>query len=69
MAQATSNQPALPTCREISALTMKMPEPTMMPATTMTESKRPSARWNSVGGLVPCVSCASGVVGCIRAVP
>ncbi len=44
MAQATSSQPALPTWREISALTMKMPEPTMMPATTITESNRPSAR-------------------------
>ncbi len=44
MTQATSSHPAEPTCREISAQTMKMPEPTMMPATTMTESKSPRAR-------------------------
>ncbi len=47
--QATSNQPADPTCREISALTIKMPEPTMMPATIIMESKRPSASRNSEG--------------------
>ena len=35
---ATSSQPAEPTCRAISAETMKMPEPMMMPATIMMES-------------------------------
>src|SRR5215469_2989612 len=47
MIHATSNQPADPTCREISALTIKMPEPTMMPETIITESNSPSALRNS----------------------
>ncbi len=52
MAQTTSSQPAEPTCRVISALTMKMPDPTMMPATIMIESNSPSALRNSCGA--PC---------------
>src|SRR5215469_14143183 len=47
MIHATSNQPADPTCREIYALTIKMPEPTMMPETIITESNNPSALRNS----------------------
>src|SRR5215469_16231576 len=47
MIHATRSQPADPTCREISALTIKMPEPTMMPETIMIESKSPSALRNS----------------------
>src|SRR6185437_4475262 len=43
-AQATSSHPALPIVRAMSADTMKMPEPIMMPTTTITESNRPSPR-------------------------
>ncbi len=42
--QTTMSQPAAPTSREISAETMKMPEPIMVPATSMVASKRPSCR-------------------------
>ncbi len=47
MPQATSSQPGLPIWRDISAETMKMPEPTMMPTTTITESNKPRPRLNS----------------------
>src|SRR5579871_3060618 len=52
MTHATSSQPAEPTCREISALTMNMPEPTIMPDTIITESKRPSALRNSARSVI-----------------
>src|SRR5271155_792987 len=42
--QATSSQPALPICRDMSADTMKIPEPIITPTTTITESNRPSPR-------------------------
>ena len=35
---ATSSQPGLPTCRAMSAETMKMPEPIIEPTTTIVES-------------------------------
>src|SRR5271156_4652831 len=44
--QATSSQPALPICRDMSAETMKIPEPIITPTTTITESKRPRPRAN-----------------------
>ena len=47
-AQAASSQPALPTYRDISADTMKMPDPIIDPTTTIVESNRPSPRLNSV---------------------
>src|SRR6185503_7248085 len=45
---ATNNQPGEPTCRDISAETMKMPEPIIDPATIVVESRRPSPRTNPV---------------------
>src|SRR5271156_94131 len=44
--QATSSHPALPIWRDMSAETMKIPEPIMTPTTTITESKRPRPRVN-----------------------
>jgi hypothetical protein len=44
MPHATSNQPALPICRAISAGTMKIPEPIMAPTTSMMESNKPNSR-------------------------
>ena len=44
---ATSNQPALPRLRAISAGTMKIPDPIMAPMTTMVESNRPNPRVKS----------------------
>jgi len=46
-AQATSSQPALPTCRAMSAETMKIPDPIIDPTTTIVESNRPRPRLNS----------------------
>src|SRR5277367_6533078 len=49
---ATSSQPALPIWRDMSAETIKIPEPIITPTTTITESKRPRPRANvgSEGG-------------------
>src|SRR5428012_8161 len=47
--QTASNQPDEPTSREISAETMKMPEPIMEPATSMVESNRPRRCWKCGG--------------------
>src|SRR5271156_1825551 len=41
---ATSSQPALPIWRDMSAETIKIPEPIITPTTTITESKRPRPR-------------------------
>ncbi len=48
----TNSQPAEPTWREMSAETMKMPEPIIEPATIMVESSRPRPWTNfaSAGG-------------------
>src|ERR1700678_622070 len=43
---ATSSQPALPIWRDMSADTMKIPEPIITPTTTITESNRPRPRAN-----------------------
>ena len=48
MTQDISSHPALPSCRDISAATMKMPEPIIEPATIMVESKRPRLRFSSL---------------------
>src|SRR6185437_5303196 len=71
MIHATSSHPAEPTWRDISADTMKMPEPTMIPATIITESKRPRALWKSVGAAVESGGSTIGApesasVSCIR---
>src|ERR1700710_1119351 len=42
ISHTTMSQPALPTLRVISALTIKIPEQIMLPATPMVASKRPS---------------------------
>ena len=42
--QDTSSHPALPTSRDISAATIKMPVPIIEPATIMVESKSPRLR-------------------------
>ena len=47
MAHATSTQPGLPRLRDISAETMKIPEPIMTPTTIMVESNKPNSRENS----------------------
>src|SRR5207302_8368183 len=46
MTQTTNNHPGEPTCREISAETMKIPEPIIDPATSIVESSKPSPRTN-----------------------
>ena len=43
-----SSQPGLPTLRDISADTMKMPEPIIDPATSMVESNSPRVRVSSL---------------------
>ena len=48
MIHEASSQPGLPTLRDISADTMKMPEPIMDPATSMVESKSPRVRASSL---------------------
>ena len=53
MIQATSKPPAEPVCREISADTMKIPEPIIDPTTIMVESNNPRPRTkpeSDVGG-------------------
>src|ERR1700679_2959085 len=42
--QATRSHPALPIWRDMSAETMKIPEPIITPTTTITESNRPRPR-------------------------
>ena len=42
--QATSKPPAEPVCREISADTIKIPEPIIDPTTIMVESNNPRPR-------------------------
>ena len=42
--QVASSHPDEPTCRAMSAETMKMPEPIIDPATIIVESSRPSSR-------------------------
>src|ERR1700677_1550051 len=59
--QESSSQPELPSCRDISADTMKIAEPIIPPATIMVLSNRPSPRlkprslaliaWRSAGAL------------------
>jgi hypothetical protein len=44
------SQPAEPTWREMSAGTMKMPDPIIDPATIMVESRSPSSRTNPLAG-------------------
>src|SRR5215475_9231406 len=44
-AHKSSSQPDEPTSRTMSAETMKIPEPTMLPATSMVQSNSPSRRW------------------------
>lgn len=53
MIQTTNNHPDEPTCREISAETIKMPDPIIEPATSIVESSKPSPLTNlssAVGG-------------------
>ena len=45
---ATSSQPGAPTCRLISAETIKIPEPIIEPATIIVESSKPSPRTKPV---------------------
>jgi hypothetical protein len=49
---ATRSHPGAPTLRDISADTMKMPDPIIDPTTTIVESKRPRPRVNSVSSEV-----------------
>src|SRR5256885_1331349 len=63
MAQATRSQPGLPICRDISAETMKIPEPIITPTTSMVESKSPSPRENSALGLAFLVGAAAISIG------
>src|SRR5579862_5503401 len=44
-AQTSSSQPLEPTSRAMSAETINMPEPIMVPATSMVASKRPRRCW------------------------
>ena len=44
ISQDASSQPGLPTLRDMSADTIKMPEPIMEPVTIMVESNRPRER-------------------------
>jgi hypothetical protein len=64
MIHEASSQPGLPTLRDISADTMKMPEPIIDPATSMVESNSPRLRASSLfvdrGGLAGC----AGFAGC-----
>ena len=48
MIQEASSQPGLPRLRDISADTIKMPEPIMDPATSMVESNNPRLRASSL---------------------
>ena len=48
MIQEASSQPGLPTLRDISADTIKMPDPIIDPATSMVESNSPRLRVSSL---------------------
>ena len=48
MVHATRSQPGDPTCRAISADTMKIPDPIIDPATIVVESRSPSPRTKPV---------------------
>ena len=58
--QAISIQPGLLMRRDMSAETMKMPEPIMTPITTMVESKSPSPRTNPRSCFMPEAGCVTG---------
>jgi hypothetical protein len=58
--QIASSQPLEPTSRAMSALTMKMPLPIMVPATSMVASNRPSRRSKPVAGSNPAVPGSAG---------
>src|SRR5580693_6434448 len=62
--QATSSQPALPIWRDMSAETIKIPEPIITPTTTITESKRPRPRAN-VGACGSAAGRLEGVTGAL----
>jgi hypothetical protein len=47
MSQTATNQPAEPTLRVISALTIKIPEPIILPATIIVASSNPRDGLNS----------------------
>jgi hypothetical protein len=49
MSHTASSQPALPTLRTMSALTMKIPEPIIEPATIIVASRRVRLGLNSDG--------------------
>jgi hypothetical protein len=49
IAQTIINQPALPTFLTISALTIKIPEPIIEPATTIVASNNPKLGLKEVG--------------------
>src|SRR4051812_17697825 len=49
------NQPALPTLRVISALTIKIPEPIMEPATIIVASSNPNDRLNDLSSCIASV--------------
>jgi hypothetical protein len=48
ISQTAMSQPALPTLRVISALTMNMPDPIIEPATIMVASQSPKLGLNEV---------------------
>ena len=59
--QATKSQPGDPTCRAMSADTMKMPDPIMDPATIIVESSRPSP-WTNFPSVEIETEAVSGIV-------
>src|SRR6185369_7030421 len=63
--QEASNQPGLPTLRDISADTMKMPEPIIDPATSMVESNSPRVRVSSL--FTACMGLLSSIARAARA--
>ena len=60
-----SSQPGLPTLRDISADTMKMPEPIIDPATSMVESNSPRVRVRSL--FAACMGLLSSIARAARA--
>src|SRR5438445_2032149 len=61
ISHTTKSHPGEPTCRAMSADTIKIPEPIMDPATIIVESKRPSPRTNLASSVVTFV--ASSAIG------
>src|SRR6266571_1332979 len=59
-----SSQPGAPTCRVISAETMKMPEPIIDPATIMVESSRPRP-WTNFGSAGAAIISVPGMLGAV----